>query len=99
MHQHRWILNSLYLVKKSRQVVYYVIYFIWYSGKAKVVTGNRPGVARASGLEEEMITKGHEKQFGGGRSVLCVDFGDGYMAESMYTNIWDCTPKRMNLTL
>lgn len=51
------------------------------------MTGNRPGVARGCGLKEEMIIKGHEGQFGGGRSVLYVDFGDGYMAECMYTNI------------
>lgn len=87
MQQHRWILNALYLVKKSRQFVYSVIPFIWHSWKAKVVTGNRPGVARGCGLEEEMIIKGPEGKFGGGRSVLFVDFGDGYMAECMYTNI------------
>lgn len=79
--------KCIILSEKIQIGLYYVIPFIWHSGKAKVVTGNRPGVARGCGLKEEMIIKGHEGQFGGGRSVLYVDFGDGYMAECMYTNI------------
>lgn len=86
MQQYRCTLYALCLVKEVRQVVYFMIPFtIWHSGKAKVVTRNGPAGIRGCGWEEE--EKGAwGTVLGGIRSVLCLDFGGGYMAVCMHTN-------------
>lgn len=59
----------------------------WHSGKANIVTRNGLAVTKVCGWGGDDYNGEWGTIWGGIISVLCLDFGGGYMAICMYINL------------